>query len=99
MPLLITVTKEANIPRLENIKYLMKYKKADIKEDAKIKIPVYGLNEMGIEESIVGLNGSPTKVKNIESVVITKKDIKNYSPDEKGIAELFKDLVTNHLVE
>ncbi|MCK4545356.1 electron transfer flavoprotein subunit beta/FixA family protein [candidate division WOR-3 bacterium] len=99
LPLLLTITKEANIPRLENIKFLMKYKKADIKEDAKIKIPVLGLNEIGIEEDIVGLNGSPTKVKNIESVVITKKDIKNYSSDEKGISELFEDLVKNHLVE
>ncbi|MCD6246467.1 electron transfer flavoprotein subunit beta/FixA family protein [candidate division WOR-3 bacterium] len=98
LPVLLTVTKEANIPRPENVKMMMKYKKADIAPESKIKIDMLSLDDIGVDAKYVGLNGSPTKVKNIESVVIAKKETKDYSPDENGIKELFNDLMENHLV-
>ena len=99
LPVLLTVTKEANIPRPENIRLMMKYKKADITPDSKIKIDILSLEDMGVDAKLVGLNGSPTKVKNIESVVIAKKESKTYSADESGIQEMFSELMKNHLVE
>jgi electron transfer flavoprotein beta subunit len=50
----ITVTKEINIPRLPSLRGIMKSKSA--------KIPVWTAADMGLDPTMVGLNGSYTKV-------------------------------------
>jgi electron transfer flavoprotein beta subunit len=57
LPVLLTVVKELNVPRLPSLKGKMSAKKAEIKK--------LGLNDIDAEESDVGLKGSPTQVKNI----------------------------------
>lgn len=59
-PLLITVTKDVNVPRLPNFKNKMKARKAEI-----TKWDSSDLKEI-IDESRLGIKGSPTKVKKIE---------------------------------
>ncbi len=54
LPALFTVVKEINEPRLPSLKGKLKAKKAEI--------PVWGLEEVGLKEEEVGLNGSPTQV-------------------------------------
>ena len=44
----------------------------------------------------IGLNGSPTKVKKIESVVLTGADFKNIEPTENGINKLIHELIEDH---
>lgn len=44
----------------------------------------------------IGLNGSPTKVKKIESVVLTGTDFKNIEPTDSGINELIHELIEDH---
>jgi len=56
-PVLITVVKELNEPRLPSLKGKIAAKKAEI-----IK---WGINDIQADENDVGLKGSPTKVKNI----------------------------------
>ena len=43
-----------------------------------------------------GLAGSPTKVKNINSVVLTAADIRYIDPGEAGITELIHGLIADH---
>ncbi|MDI6801424.1 MAG: electron transfer flavoprotein subunit beta/FixA family protein [Thermodesulfovibrionales bacterium] len=57
LPVLLTVVKEINTPRLPSLKGKMAAKKAVITK--------LDLNAIGAEEENVGLKGSPTQVKNI----------------------------------
>lgn len=59
-PVLITVTKDVNVPRIPLFKNKMKARKAEFS--------VWGLNELKefVNAEDVGLKGSPTKVKKIE---------------------------------
>jgi electron transfer flavoprotein beta subunit len=57
LPVLLTVVKELNEPRLPSLKGKMAAKKAEIRK--------WGLADIGTEENDIGLKGSPTKVKNI----------------------------------
>ncbi len=44
----------------------------------------------------IGLKGSPTKVKNIQSVVLTGSGFKKIEPNENGIASLIHELIEDH---
>ena len=57
LPVLLTVVKELNQPRLPSLKGKMAAKKAEIKK--------FGHKELEIDEKDTGLKGSPTQVKNI----------------------------------
>jgi len=65
LPLVITVTKEINVPRLPSLRGIMKSKSA--------KIPVWTLQDLGIDPNKVGLAGSYTKVVKIFSPHREKK--------------------------
>jgi len=57
LPVLLTVVKELNQPRLPSLKGKMAAKKAEIKK--------FGAKDLGVDENDTGLKGSPTQVKNI----------------------------------
>jgi len=54
LPALFTVVKEINEPRLPSLKGKLRARK--------VEIPVWGVNELGLEEEKIGLEGSPTRV-------------------------------------
>jgi electron transfer flavoprotein alpha/beta subunit len=56
-PVLLTVVKELNQPRLPSLKGKMAAKKAEIKK--------WGPSDIDADENYLGLKGSPTQVKNI----------------------------------
>ena len=45
----------------------------------------------------LGLKGSPTKVKNIENVVLAKKESIAINADDEGIRGLIEDLTASHI--
>jgi len=59
LPALITVMKDINTPRMPSILKLKKAKNTEI--------PVWGIGDIGVDHSEVGLNGSPTWVHRIFS--------------------------------
>ena len=59
LPVLITVVKEINEPRLPSLRGKMNAKKAEI--------PVWTAEDIGLDETATGLNGSPTQVMKIFS--------------------------------
>jgi electron transfer flavoprotein beta subunit len=54
---LLTVVKELNTPRLPSLKGKMRAKKAEVKK--------WSAADIGAEEELLGLQGSPTQVKKI----------------------------------
>ena len=59
LPILISVVKEINEPRLPSLKGKLKAKKAEI--------VTWTAGDIGADEQLIGLNGSPTQVVNIFS--------------------------------
>jgi electron transfer flavoprotein beta subunit len=53
---------------------------------------------IGCERDLVGLRGSPTRVKEIESVVLAQSEARMVAADEAGIAELVHELIEEHIL-
>lgn len=76
IPVLITVVKELNEPRLPSLRGKMAAKKAEIKK--------LGLKDIEADEGLVGLKGSPTQVKRIFAPELKKeRKILDGSPEEQ----------------
>ncbi|MCD6328906.1 MAG: electron transfer flavoprotein subunit beta/FixA family protein [Candidatus Cloacimonetes bacterium] len=65
MPIVLTVVKDINEPRLPSLRTKMKAKKAEI--------PVWTFDDLHLDEAKVGLNGSPTWVEKIFTPTMEKK--------------------------
>lgn len=113
LPLVVTVTGSAPECRARNAKYTMKYKHArtpsellDAKEDylqlcnarPYLRIAELNVSDVNAEVEQLGLSGSPTKVKNIESVVLQAKDAKIINNNDQEIEEMIIDLIKNHTI-
>lgn len=62
-------------------------------------IKEFNADELPIELSECGGAGSPTRVKKIESVVLTTREQKFIEPTEGGIRALFKELIEQHTLD
>ena len=51
---------------------------------------------VGAEIERIGLKGSPTKVKQIQSVILTAGDAKQVEPTDKGVNDLIHELIEDH---
>jgi electron transfer flavoprotein beta subunit len=52
--------------------------------------------DVGADEERIGLKGSPTKVKQIESVVLKGADFKKVDPSDAGVNALIHELIEDH---
>lgn len=120
LPALMTVI-DANEPRPQNGRRLMKFKKArTASELAKdhananytdaeaLTVEQENLVARGLlifewtaadvkaETERIGLKGSPTKVKNIQNVVLKASESKMIPPTENGISLLMHELISDH---
>ena len=110
LPALLTVI-DANLPRPMNAKKIMKFKRARTpgeleKESAAgnadalrakgLLIEQFSASDIGAEPERIGFAGSPTKVKQVMSVVLTAGEAKRISPDANGIGELIHELISDH---
>ena len=67
------------------------------------KKPYLKINELSVADidhdpKWLGMSGSPTKVKQIESVVFTAKESKRLQPTDAEIDALMKELIVNHTI-
>lgn len=86
LPAVITVSKEINVPRLPSLRGIMKSKSA--------KIATWGIAELGVDESMVGLAGSSTQViKVFFPQRISQAEILEGSPERQvdSLVEKLKD--------
>jgi electron transfer flavoprotein beta subunit len=102
-PCLITVHGSAPTCRFKNAKRVMKFKKARTISERQNEIQVIKNQEfLNIEEwnaadlnavpNLLGLAGSPTKVKKIENVVLVHKENKRLTDSEQEIQSLMQEL-------
>lgn len=111
LPVLITVHSSAPECRSRNAKLVMKYKHArtyseiqEADEDYSViqqqrpylHIVEWGVDDIQADAEMVGLSGSPTKVKKIDNVVLTSKEAKRLSTSDADINLLMKELIDNH---
>jgi electron transfer flavoprotein beta subunit len=53
---------------------------------------------IGADEGTTGLKGSPTRVKEIESVVLAQAEARMVEPTDEGVAELVHELIGEHIL-
>ncbi|MCK5845869.1 MAG: electron transfer flavoprotein subunit beta/FixA family protein [Bacteroidales bacterium] len=112
-PVLITVHSSAANCRVRNAKRVMKYKYArteiELQEAAEdyiemlenrpyLQIKQWSVTDLNADVSLLGLSGSPTKVKKIESVVFTQKNSTTLSSSDSDINKLIKSLISSHVI-
>jgi electron transfer flavoprotein beta subunit len=78
LPVVLTVVKEINEPRLPSLRGKINAKKAEI--------ITWNLDDLGIDEKIVGLNGSPTQVERIFTPEL-KKETQKWEGEPEQLAE------------
>jgi electron transfer flavoprotein beta subunit len=114
LPLLLTINGEANDPRPCSAKKVMAFKNAMTPleassldddylktaeiDDSNIIIKLWDHAEIKANEVQCGLSGSPTKVKQIESVVLGAGESKSIENSKAGIEALIKELMHEHII-
>ncbi len=88
LPCVLTVVKEISVPRLPTLRGKQRAKRTEI--------PVWGSNELGVELSEVGVNGSPTQVVKIFKPKVARECEKVPAKDEES-AEKAIDKLTGFL--
>jgi electron transfer flavoprotein beta subunit len=112
-PLLITVHNSAPACRPRNAKRLMKFKHAQTVTEMQnssedyislqndrpyLRIEEWSVDDVKADDSMLGLSGSPTKVKKIDNVVFKAKESKVLSSDNGDVEWLVKELITNSTI-
>jgi electron transfer flavoprotein beta subunit len=113
LPILITVHSSAPACRSRNCKNVMKFKHARTSTELVaagedyfrlaqdrpyLKIEEWSVNDIVVEDTFLGLTGSPTKVKTIQNVVLQSKESKVLTPADDDINALMKELIDNHTI-
>jgi electron transfer flavoprotein beta subunit len=114
-PVLLTVTSEANVPRSSSAKKVIAYKHAMTSievqnydeeylktaeiDDSNIIIKLWSIADIGAAPEQCGLSGSPTKVKEIESIVLGTKENKRIDNTKPGLEVLLKELRSEHIID
>ncbi len=112
-PLAVTVHGSADPCRPRHAKKLMTFKHArtvtELQNETKdytdlysarpyLKIEEWSVEDIGANETYLGLSGSPTKVKAIENVVFQAKESKVLSSSDEDIEGLIVELLEGHII-
>ncbi|MDR0589338.1 MAG: electron transfer flavoprotein subunit beta/FixA family protein [Spirochaetaceae bacterium] len=97
-PVLLTFTAEGEAPRPPSAKRTMAYKKVSPTAGPgnPSVMALWDIPAIKAAPEQCGLAGSPTKVKNITSVVLTAGEIRYIDPGEGGITALVHELIADH---
>lgn len=64
----------------------------------KARVIQWDMEALGADRELLGLRGSPTRVKNIDSVVLAQNAMRLVEPTDQGIAELVRELTGEHIL-
>jgi electron transfer flavoprotein beta subunit len=94
LPALLTVVKEISFPRLPTLRGKQRSRK--------IEIPQWNLENLDLDEDFLGLQGSPTRVVNIDHPKVTRGgtviDVREDGNVEAAVAKLIDYLKSKELV-
>jgi electron transfer flavoprotein beta subunit len=96
LPVLVTFTEEGETPRPASAIKTMTYKRTAPVAGDSGPMALWDIPAINADPLQCGLSGSPTKVKHINSVVLTAADIRYIDPGEAGVTELIHDLIADH---
>jgi electron transfer flavoprotein beta subunit len=102
LPVLITFNAEGEAPRPASAIKTMTYKRTMPGSEEThgvfrtTRMALWDISAINADPLQCGLAGSPTKVKHINSVVLTAADIRYIDPGEAGVTELIHDLIADH---
>ncbi len=112
-PCLMTVHGSSPDCRSRHAKNVMQYKYARTKTELRsaddlllslheqrpyLTIPEWGVEDINAEAEKIGLKGSPTKVKSVESIVLTASEAKILSDSDADIEMMIKELIEHHTI-
>ena len=112
-PCLITVHGSSPKCRSRHAKNVMKYKYARSKTELRsadelllslhekrpfLTIPEWSVEDIEADVEKIGLAGSPTKVKSVESIVLTASEAKVLSSSNADIEGMIKELIEHHTI-
>lgn len=111
LPALVTVHSSAPDCRPRNAKLIMKYKHAHTPSEevqkeysqilnnrSSLIIEQWSVDDINADTEMLGLSGSPTKVKKIENVVLQHKESKVLTNSEEDIKGLMNKLISSHII-
>jgi len=113
LPALVTVHSSAASCRARNAKLVMKFKHArtitELQEETKdytevhntrpyLRIDEWNVEDIMADVEMLGLSGSPTKVKKIENVVLQQKESARLTAADSDINKMMKDLMEAHII-
>jgi len=112
-PCLMTVHGSSPKCRSRHAKKVMQYKYARTKTELRsadelilslhekrpyLTIPEWSVEDISAEMEKIGLSGSPTKVKSVESIVLTANEAKMLSDSDVDIEMMIKELIEHHTI-
>jgi len=92
-PVLVTMTDEGHAPRTSSAIKVMTYKNTKAGDP---EIPLWSIEHIGADFESCGLKGSPTKVKQIESVVLKAQELQMIENSDSGLNHLMHSLIADH---
>lgn len=107
LPVLVTIIAEANEPRYPSVKRMLRYKNITCERASyinpephcsSIHIKQWNAEDIAADPTRIGMAGSPTKVKNIENVVLTVHNTRMVNNTDNDINELIRELVAEHII-
>lgn len=63
-----------------------------------LRIPVWSAADVGADEALLGLSGSPTKVLKVDYVVFESRTSKEVAPTDEGVSILLRDLIEEYIL-
>lgn len=113
LPVLLTVTATANQPRTASAKRMLAFKSIGVKAcgaDYGLDylapdtcqpdgfVMEWDLDAIGADPKLCGFAGSPTRVKKVDSVVLTASQARRIEPTDAGIAALVRELIDENIL-
>lgn len=107
LPVLVTVIAEANEPRYPSVKRMLRYKNITCEDSSYINpephcssthIAKWNAEDIAADPIRIGMAGSPTKVKNIENVVLTARNTRMLNNTDNDISALINELISEHII-
>lgn len=113
IPVLMTVSGTFQDCRPRNAKRVMKFKysrtltemeredeilQAKINKETHLLIPEWSVEDISAEAEKIGLPGSPTKVKDVENVILTAKESKVLGSSAEDIDIMISELIGSHII-
>jgi len=112
-PCLMTVHGSSPTCRSRHAKKVMQYKYARTKTELRsademllslhqkrpyLTIPEWSVEDIEANVGKIGLNGSPTKVKSVENIVLTANEAKVLTESDADIEMMIKELIEHHTI-